>query len=52
MSDKKKYQTKTFRTGFFGSKRKINKLVRKGWEVVAVTRYGYSGNQVTMRREK
>ncbi len=46
------YQTKTFRTGYFGSKGKINRLVRQGWEVVAVTRYGWSGNQVTMRRLK
>lgn len=47
-----RYKTKTFKTGYFGSQRKINKLVAKGWEVVVTARSGWSGNQITMRKEK
>ena len=47
-----KYKTKSFKTGFGGSQGKINRLVAKGWEVVSVTRYGWSSNIVTMRKPK
>lgn len=49
-SRKDPYETKTFRTGMSGSSRKIDKLIAAGWEVASTTRYGFAGNQVTMRR--
>lgn len=47
-----KYRTKTIRTGYFGSRRKIARLARKGWVEVSNTRYGYSNNIVVMRKER
>lgn len=47
-----KFKTKTIRTRMNGSQRKIERLVAKGWEVVSVTRYGWSSNIITFRKSK
>ena len=50
--DRTKYKTKTFQTGYFGSKRKIARLVRKGWEVASTTQLSRHHASIVMRKEK